>query len=309
MPNQPPTRRRRPAGTASRPQTSAGAAEFFTRANALLDRLETFLPIQGATPDIAAHTAFSWRPHGPGRTLAPVRHAADITLSDLQCIDRQKQEIERNTRQFLQDLPANHALLWGPRGTGKSSLVKALLNKYAVEGLRLIEIEGQYLTDLPLLMEKIDGMRAHFILFCDDLSFEAVDPSYKTLKIFVDGSVNSTPDNLLIYATSNRRHLVPEVMSDNLGSRNVEGELHLSEAVEEKISLSERFGLWLAFHPFRQDEYLAIVDHWLGRMQAPAADRDAMHQAALKWALEHGSRSGRSAWQFARDWTGRRLVK
>ncbi len=286
-----------------------GADDFFTRAHALIDRLEQLFPPQDLTFDIKAAYAFRWQRRGLSGTLLPVRTTSPVTLADLHCIDRQKQEIDRNTRQFLQDLPANHVLLWGPRGTGKSSLIKALLNVYRDKGLRLIEVDKEHLTDLPMIVEKLDGQPGHFIIFCDDLSFEADDPSYKAMKVVIDGSVSSTPENILIYATSNRRHLLPEYMSENRQSQMIEGELHLSEAIEEKISLSERFGLWLAFHPFNQDQYLGIVDYWLRKMQAPVPDADIMQKAALKWALEHGSRSGRSAWQFARDWTGRQNLK
>jgi predicted AAA+ superfamily ATPase len=282
--------------------------DFFTRTHALLDRLEQLLPGDPAAFDASAAMAYRWQARGLSRSLVPVKNTSRISLSDLQCIDRQKQEIDRNTRQFLQNLPANHVLLWGPRGTGKSSLIKALLNEYHNKGLRLIEVEKEHLVDLPVIVEKLDGQSHHYILFCDDLSFEANDPSYKAMKVVIDGSISSTPDNILIYATSNRRHLMPEYMSENQQSKMVEGELHLSETIEEKISLSERFGLWLAFHPFNQDQYLIIVDYWMKKLQVKNPDTDTMHKAALKWALEHGSRSGRSAWQFARDWTGRHLL-
>jgi len=284
-------------------------ADFFVRAHTLLDRLEKLLPGDTAPFHAAGSFAYRWQARGLSRSLVAVKNTSSIGLSDLQCIDRQKQEIVRNTRQFLQNLPANHVLLWGPRGTGKSSLIKALLNEYSTKGLRLIEVEKQHLIDLPVIVEMLHGQSGHFILFCDDLSFEADDPSYKAMKVVIDGSISSTPENILIYATSNRRHLMPEYMSDNQQSRMIEGELHLSETIEEKISLSERFGLWLAFHPFNQDQYLVIVDYWMTKLQLRNLDMDIIHKAALKWALEHGSRSGRSAWQFARDWTGRQLLK
>ena len=279
------------------------------RARSLLDRLEELLPPATPVFELSDAMAFRWHVHGLNKTLRPVRSLSAIRLSDLHCIDRQKQEIDRNTRQFLQDLPANHVLLWGPRGTGKSSLIKALLNEYHPQGLRLIEVEKERLLDLPLIVEMLSGQDNHFIIYCDDLSFEQDDPSYKAMKVVIDGSISNTPDNILIYATSNRRHLMPEYMSDNQQSKMIDGELHLNESIEEKISLSERFGLWLAFHPFNQDDYLKIVDHWINRLGATVNDRAAMHQAALKWALEHGSRSGRSASQFARDWTGRQGLK
>lgn len=283
--------------------------EFFSRACAFLDRIEKLIPAGKDALDTRNSIAFRWRTRGLNKTLLPVTSTSGIRLADLQCIDRQKEEIDRNTRQFLQKHPANHVLLWGPRGTGKSSLIKALLNEYRDEGLRLIEIEKKDLLDLPVIVEQLAGRPEYFIIFCDDLSFEADDPSYKAIKVVIDGSVSNTPENVLIYATSNRRHLMPEYMSENLQSKMVDGELHLNETIEEKISLSERFGLWLAFHPFNQEDYLTIVDYWMSTMNVRVKDTENMHKAALKWALEHGSRSGRSASQFVRDWVGRQLVK
>jgi len=279
--------------------------ELLQRATILLERIEQLLPGENPPVDADNFIAFRWYKRGLAAALEPVRNPSRIGLGDLYCIDRQITAIDRNTRQFINKLPANHVLLWGPRGTGKSSLIKALLNEYHKEGLRLIEMGKDDLGDLPRVIELLRDKPFFFIIYCDDLSFSADDAGYKSLKLFVDGSITSTPDNILIYATSNRRHLVPEFMEENRQSRNIDGELHLSEAIEEKISLSERFGLWLAFHPFNQDQYLAIVDHWLGQMQAPVEETGTVHEAALQWALEHGSRSGRSAWQFARDWTGR----
>ena len=283
--------------------------ELLKRAKALLDRLDRILPGYDAKLPTGDSLAWRWQIHGFARSLVPVKSITGIRLDDLQCIDRQKEEIVRNTRQFLRKLPANHVLLWGPRGTGKSSLIKALLNEYGPAGLRLIEVEKQHLTDLALITAQVHGLPHRFIIYCDDLSFDANDPSYRAIKVIIDGSVSATPENVLIYATSNRRHLLPEYMNENLQGRMVEGELHLSEAVEEKVSLSERFGLWLAFHPFNQEQYLSIVDYWISELHAPKANHKHMHTAALQWALEHGSRSGRSAWQFARDWTGRHRLK
>lgn len=278
---------------------------FFARAEALLDRLERLLPVEPQAPDWAAATAFRWRNRsGRGEVLA-VAYPSKVRLADLQCIDRPKQAMDQNTRQFLAGLPANNALLWGPRGTGKSSLIKALLNEYADQGLRLIEVEKEHLVDLPEIVEHLYDRPEHFIVFCDDLSFEANEPGYKALKVVLDGSINSTPDNVLIYATSNRRHLLPEYRDENLDARNVEGEIHFGDVIEEKVSLSERFGLWLAFHPFSQEGYLSIVDYWLERLGVAEREGDEVRRAALQWALLHGSRSGRSAWQFARDWAGR----
>jgi predicted AAA+ superfamily ATPase len=282
--------------------------DFFQRANLLLGRLERSLPANGIDLQIGDEGE-CWR--YAGRRAVPVRHASTVSMEDLQCVDRQKSLIERNTRQFLQGLPANHALLWGPRGTGKSSLIKAVFNRYRGDGLKLIEVDRDHLGDLPLICDALFDSPGRFVLFCDDLSFAAEDPSYKALKVVMDGSISEPPENVLIYATSNRRHLIPEYMQENRDSRMVDGELHLSESIEEKLSLSERFGLWLAFHPFRQEEYLAIVQYWLGRLgvSVEETEHQALDQAALKWALEHGSRSGRSANLFARDWAGRTGLK
>jgi len=285
--------------------------ELLKRAERVLERLEGWLPAPPAAPDWDAAVAFRWRRAGAldsARTgyLQPVAHPHRIRLADLNGVDQQKQELDLNTRQFLAGLPANNALLWGSRGTGKSSLIKALLNEHAGRGLRLIEVDRQDLADLPDVVTTLDGRTERFIVFCDDLSFEGNDASYKALKVVLDGSVSASADNVLIYATSNRRHLLPEYMEDNLQAQRVGDEIHQGEAVEEKISLSERFGLWLSFYPFKQDEYLAIVDHWLAELGADCSCADeATRTAALQWALKRGSRSGRSAWQFARDWAGR----
>ncbi len=256
-------------------------------------------------PEWDGAAAFRWRRTGPARRLEPVTRPHRITLDDLLCMDRQKAEMLRNTRQFIAGLPANHVLLWGSRGTGKSSLIKAVLNGFSAEGLRLIEIERPNLADLPYIIDLVADRPEKFMLFCDDLSFESDDPSYKSLKAILDGSVAAPSDNLILCATSNRRHLMPEYRSENLEARILDGEIHPGESVEEKISLSDRFGLWLSFYPFTQDEYLAIVTHWLARLGAPDADEPQVRETALRWALKRGSRSGRTAWQFARDWTGR----
>ena len=208
-------------------------------------------------------------------------------------------------RQFVNGLPANHALLWGPRGTGKSSLIKAIFNNYRDQGLKLIEIDRDHLQVLPLICDVLYDSPGRYLIFCDDLSFEAGDPGYKAVKVVMDGSISQTPENVLIQATSNRRHLMPEYMSENRESRLVDGELHLNEGIEEKLALSERFGLWLAFHPFNQQQYLQIVDYWLDKLGVRITDTVPVHKAALQWALEHGSRSGRSANLFARDRAGR----
>ena len=217
----------------------------------------------------------------------------------------QKARIDANTRQFLRGSLANNVLLTGARGTGKSSLIKALLNKYAAAGLRLIEVDKDDLIDLPDIVELIAGRPERFILFCDDMSFESGEPGFKALKSVLDGSVSALADNVLIYATSNRRHLMPEYFDENLDARHVDGEVHPGEATEEKISLSERFGLWLSFYPFTQDEYLAIVRHWLREFCVPPGEIEAARAEALQWSLSRGSRSGRVAWQFARDRAGR----
>jgi len=281
------------------------ADEFFARAEKLLERFEQSLPpLPGTRTEDGI--AWRWRKRNGRGWLDPITRFNPVALDDLQHIDVQKEELSRNTRQFLAGLPANNALLWGPRGTGKSSLVKALLNAYAPAGLRLVEVERHDLVDLPDIVDALASRSARYIVFCDDLSFDEHDQTYRALKTVLDGSVLSTPDNLLIYATSNRRHLVPERLRDNNDARyDEDGEVHQSEAVEEKISLSERFGLWLSFHQFNQDRYLDIVDHWLAAFDVPARDSAEVRRAALQWALLHGSRSGRAAHQFARDWAGR----
>jgi len=275
------------------------------RLEGLLDRVEKLTPASAQDPDWSSTYAFRWRKHRGGGYIQAVTRPHHIRLDDLQDIDRQRDELDRNTRQFLNKLPANNALLWGSRGTGKSSLVKALVNEYRDQGLRVLEVDKNDLMDLPDVVEHIQDRPERFLLFCDDLSFESDDSSYKALKAILDGSVHAPPENVLIYATSNRRHLLPEYMSENLDAHHVNGEIHHSEAVEEKISLSERFGLWLSFYPFKQEQYLGIVAHWLKSFHVAAADSEAVRAAALQWALARGSRSGRSAYQFARDWAGR----
>lgn len=276
---------------------------FLDRAERLLDRLERFLPEAHSrtAPDWSAAHAFRWE---QGR-LEPVRQYHHIRLSDLLRIDEQKQLVEQNTHQFVQGKPANNVLLTGSRGTGKSSLVKALLNEYATNGLRLIEIGKLQLAELPYIIELVAGRAERFILYCDDLSFNAAEPGYQALKAALDGSLVAFSDNLLIYATSNRRHLMPEYFEENLAAQRVGEEVHQAEVVEEKISLSERFGMWVSFYPFSQDEYLDIVSHWLGHFGLSAGLDEKVRQEALQWAIQRGSRSGRVAWQFARDWAGR----
>ncbi|MDR2240816.1 MAG: ATP-binding protein [Zoogloeaceae bacterium] len=279
------------------------------RAEALLERLEALLPPPPPPPDWNA-IAFRWRRRGGGQgRLEAVAHPHRIRLKDLRNIDEQKQRIEQNTRQFVAGRRANNVLLTGARGTGKSSLIKALLNQHAKQGLRLIEVDKHDLIDLPDIVDLIAGRDERFIIFCDDLSFEAGESGYKALKSVLDGSVASTPDNVLLYATSNRCHLMPEYMDENLAAQHVDGEIHPDETVEEKLSLSDRFGLWLSFYPFNQDDYLAIAGYWLREYGVPAARIEAAREEALQWALLRGSRSGRSALQFARDYAGRHGVK
>jgi hypothetical protein len=283
---------------------------FLLRAEAVLTRLETILPPAAGEPDWHVATAFRWRKRpGAGAVqgyLQPVLHAGPIALSDLHNIGPQKQQIEQNTRQFVQGKPANNVLLTGARGTGKSSLIKACLNQYAADGLRLIEVDKTDLAELPDIVDLIAARPERFILFCDDLSFEEGENGYKALKVALDGSIAAQSDNVLIYATSNRRHLMPERMSDNASYQHAaDGDLHPGETVEEKISLSERFGLWLSFYPFKQDDYLDIAAHWLHVFGCDAQQIAIARADALRWALQRGSRSGRVAWQFAKDWAGK----
>jgi len=280
-------------------------SRFLSRAEALIERAERLLASEVPAPDFAAHRAFRWRRRSGRGQFQPVLQLHQIRLQDLQGVNRQKALVEQNTRQFVRGLPANNVLLTGARGTGKSSLVKALLNLYASEGLRLIEIEKHDLLDLPDIVEPLAGHRFRFILFSDDLSFGADEPGYTSLKAVLDGSVSATPDNVLIYATSNRRHLMPEYMKENLETKYLGDEIHPGESVEEKISLSERFGLWVSFYPFDQDEYLSIVRYWLSQYGVTDPDAEEPRREALQWALQRGSRSGRIASQFARDWAGR----
>ncbi len=281
-------------------------ATLVSRIDGLVDRLESLIPAPPPDPDWEASIAFRWRKRGGRGFLAPVAQLHRIQLGDLRDIDRQKALVEQNTRQFVNGHPANNVLLTGARGTGKSSLVKALLNRYSRQGLRLIEVEKHDLVDLADIVDLVVARPERFIVFCDDLSFEASEPGYKALKVALDGSVAATSENMLIYATSNRRHLMPEFMQENLEYKHVGEEIHPGETSEEKISLSERFGLWASFYPFDQDEYLDIVAHWLAQFGCTAADIAAARTEALQWSLSRGSRSGRVAWQFARDWAGRR---
>jgi len=282
--------------------------QFLVRAEALLERIEAILPKASPAPDWNAGVAFRWRKSNTNARgyLQPVAHISRIELSDLQHVEVQKQQIDQNTKQFVEGKPANNVLLTGARGTGKSSLIKACLNQYADRGLRLIEVDKDDLSDLQDIVDIVAGRPERFVIFCDDLSFEEGEGGYKALKVALDGSIAAQSDNVLIYATSNRRHLMPERMSDNAGYTHTEdGDLHPGETVEEKISLSERFGLWVSFYSFRQDDYLDIVAHWLRHFGCDAAQIEEARADALRWALQRGSRSGRVAWQFAKDHAGK----
>ncbi|MEX2198558.1 MAG: ATP-binding protein [Burkholderiales bacterium] len=278
----------------------------------LLQRLEQLLPPAPPPTDWQASIALRWRKTSGINArgwLQPVRHVHRMRLADLQGIGAQIARVEQNTRQFLEGRPANNVLLTGARGTGKSSIVKGLLNKYQRQGLRLIEVEKNDLVDLPAITDLVAGRPERFLVFCDDLTFHGAEDGYIALKVALDGSISTTSENVLIYATSNRRHLMPEYMTENLETKYVGDEIHPGETVEEKISLSERFGLWVSFYPFDQDEYLEIVAHWLNTLGCGAKEAEAAREEALQWSLQRGSRSGRVAYQFARDWAGKHAKK
>ncbi len=279
---------------------------LITRAESLLVRLEAILPHAATAPDWQASVAFRYRRRGTVGVLEPVRHVATIRLADLREVNAQKERLVRNTAQFVAGRGANNVLLTGARGTGKSSLIKACLNEYSAQGLRLIEVDKAELIDLPDLVDLVAERPEKFIIYCVDLSFDEGEPGYKALKSILDGSVAQASDNVLIYATSNRRHLLPEYMQENLSYQHTaDGEVHPGEVIEEKISLSERFGLWISFYPFTQNEYLAIVAQWLRHFGLQENEITAARQDSLVWALERGSRSGRVAQQFARDYVAR----
>lgn len=286
---------------------------FIERADAMLTRLEPLLPTPRPVIDWGTRLAGRWHRDARGGYLLPVEVSLDIRLDDLQGVDKQREQLQRNTQQFLEGLPANHALLWGARGTGKSSLVRALLAEYATSGLRLIEIERDHLADLPRVVEQVKRLPQRFVLFCDDLSFEAGEGDYRILKSVLDGSLEQAAENVLLYATSNRRHLVPEKQSDNENWVRSEGELHPSEAVEDKIALSDRFGLWLSFYPFTQAHYLDVAEHWVNQLARKAGlnwQRDAAFEVlAVRFATSRGNRNGRCAYQFARQWVGLQLLE
>ena len=286
--------------------SAASVESLIARAEGVLARLEAVLPRPLAAPDWAGSIAFRYRKRGGAGRIEAVRHVAPIRLHELVEVEPQKQRLLRNTEQFVAGHGANNVLLTGARGTGKSSLIKACLNEFADRGLRLIEVDKSDLVDLPDIVELVAERPERFIVYCDDLSFEEGEPGYKALKSILDGSVAQASDNVLIYATSNRRHLLPEYMSENLSYKHTEdGEVHPGEVVEEKISLSERFGLWVSFYPFTQAEYLAIVAQWLRGFGVDEAGIAAARAESLVWALERGSRSGRVAFQFAKDYSGR----
>ena len=279
------------------------------RAETVLARLEAWLPpVCENRVDWDQAVAWRWRRQGTRVWLQAIAHPHALHLTDLLDVAEQKARLTQNTQQFVAGLPANNVLLTGARGTGKSSLIKALLTEFAAAGLRMIEIDRDLLVDLPQLLDLLQGRPERFILFCDDLSFEQGEAHYKALKSVLDGSLATPAENVLLYATSNRRHLLPEFLSENLQTRHQDDEIHPGEAVEEKISLSDRFGLWLSFYPFDQAAYLGIAAHWVQTLggQVPAAkpEAEAFRQAALQWALLRSSRSGRSAWHFARHWVG-----
>jgi predicted AAA+ superfamily ATPase len=286
--------------------TPASLQHLIERAEALLARIEAVVPRPLAAPDWNASIAFRYRKRGGSGVIEPVRHVATIRLASLVEVGPQKERLVRNTEQFVAGHAANNVLLTGARGTGKSSLIKACLNEFAPRGLRLIEVDKTELIDLPDIVDLVAERPERFIVFCDDLSFDEGEPGYKALKSILDGSISEASENVLIYATSNRRHLLPEYMKENLTYRHTEdGEVHPGEVVEEKISLSERFGLWVSFYPFSQDEYLAITGEWLRAFGVGAEAIAAARADALVWALERGSRSGRVAFQFAKDYAGR----
>ncbi|MCY1393538.1 hypothetical protein D9M71_84360 [compost metagenome] len=286
---------------------------FLERADAMLARLEPLLPTPRPTVDWGTSLAARWQRDGRGGFLLPLQVSLDMRLSDLIGVDLQRDQLARNTRQFIDGMPANHALLWGSRGTGKSSLIRALLAEHGKDGLRLIEIERDHLADLPRVVEQLHRLPQRFVLFCDDLSFEAGESDYRVLKSVLDGSLEQAPDNVLLYATSNRRHLVPEKQSDNEHWQVVDGEVHPNEAVEDKIALSDRFGLWLSFYPFTQDHFLNVVEHWVGELASSAGlawqRNEELDKQAIRWATGRGNRNGRCAYQFARYWVGLKLLE
>lgn len=275
---------------------------FYRTALDILKRLDSLLPPAAQQMDWHA-VAFRWHKTGHSGILTALPRPHTFPLQRLAAVDKQMRALVRNTEQFLHGRPANNVLLTGARGTGKSSLIKSLLHEYAARGLRLIEVDKSDLTTLPALLTLLENRPEKFIVFCDDLSFEEGDDAYKALKTALDGGLSQRNANVLVYATSNRRHLMPEYLHENTATTGERGEVHPMEAVEEKVSLSDRFGLWLSFYPFDQEDYLAAVANWLADFGL-TFDATARH-AALNWSLSRGNRSGRTAWQFACDWAGR----
>ena len=286
--------------------------QFMQRVADFIDRFERTLPATPSAVDWSSTFAARWSMEGQLCQLRPLQVSLSLRLDDLVGVDRQKQLLESNTGQFVRGLPANNALLWGARGTGKSSLVRALLSEHAQAGMRLIEVDKADLVHLSALLPLLAGQPWRFVLFCDDLAFEADDSGYNALKTVLDGTVEASPENILLYATSNRRHLLPEHNSDNLSARQVDGEIHPGEAIEEKIALSDRFGLWVSFYPFSQEHYLAVVQKWLGQLAGEYGLQwqwdEPLQLEALRWATGRGNRNGRCAYQFARSWVGRQLL-
>ena len=272
----------------------------------VLQQLQQSLPALKQETDFSA-IAFKWQ----DRQLIAIQQPRKIDLDDLKGIEKQKEKVIQNTLQFLNGLPANDVLLTGSRGTGKSSIVRALLTEYANQGLRLIEIERDDLSELPEIQKIIQHRPEKFIVYCDDLAFNAEDENYRSLKSVLDGSLQSGSSNFIIYATSNRRHLLPEFMHENTPVTRVDvpqyTELHPQEAIEEKISLSDRFGMWLSFYPMDQNLYLEIVEHYLQKaeMELTAEAR----AEALRWCQARGQRSGRAAYQFSKHWIGAQQLK
>jgi uncharacterized protein len=288
-------------------------ADLLARAETVLARVESLLPEATPDPEWKRVTAARWRKRSGRGFLQAIAHPHAIKLDELVAVNDQKRVIDQNTRQFVAGFPANNVLLTGSRGTGKSSLVKAMLAKYAGKGLRLIEVDKADLVDLPDIAERVAQQPYRFVVFCDDLTFDAGEPGYKALKVMLDGSIAGASGNVVVYATSNRRHLLPEYFIENLETKHVGEEVHPGESVEEKISLSERFGLWISFYPFSQDDYLAAVEAWLAhfgvKASASAKETEARTREALQWALQRGSRSGRAAWQFAKNYAGAHRLK
>lgn len=292
--------------------------ELLRKLESVLDSVEQMLPRSADVQlDWSIHMGAVWTEHWLGGFLSPVETIEEIALSDLLGMDIQMHKVAQNTKQLVAGWPANNVLLWGSRGTGKSSLVRALLNEYCNDGLRLIQVDKQQLQHLPTIVGAIKEEPYKFILFCDDLAFNETEANYKELKSALDGALFSLPDNIVIYATSNRRHLLPEYQSENQQAKMVDGQIHHGDAIEEKVSLSDRFGVWVSFYPINQEFYLQIAQHWTEKLALQWQDNkpiktvwnEQARAEALRWALGRGTRSGRTAYQFARYWIGKTLMK